>query len=336
MTQPLHRPAGLRVTRRALVCLTIVVVGLTLLAAAVFVLPGYLAPRGAFGNAGDAVRAQNDVRGLLLQAVGGLVLLLGAYVTWRQLQVNREGLQHNLQATTAQLQATHDQLMITQEGQITQRFTQSIDQLGSEQIVVRLGGIYALERIAKNSSADAATIAEILSSYIRQHAPRLAEDGAPVGSPEARRIPAHLQIRAADVQAALTVLARGTVRPEGQERLRLLGADLRRANLGKAQLAGADLEGAHLGWSWLRLAQLEGTDLTDANLQEADLAGANLEGAELVGANQNGAHLQGASLLRADLDGARLDGAVADQKTTWPEGFDPQQAGVVVMRPPGE
>ncbi|MGI5414039.1 pentapeptide repeat-containing protein [Streptomyces chartreusis] len=332
MTPPSRRVAGLPISRRALVGLTIGVAGLALLAVAIFVLPGLLAPRDDFDNAGDAVRAQNDARGLLLQAAGGLVLVVGAYVTWRQLQISREGLQHNLRAATAQLQATHDQLTIAQDGQITQRFTQAIDQLGSEQIVVRLGGIYGLERIARNSFTDAATIAEILSSYIRQHSPRLADDDMPTGSPV---IPAHLQTRAADVQAALTILARGAMRPEGEERLRLPETDLRRANLTKARLAGADFEGANLGWAWLRLAQLPGADLTDANLQTADLGGANLEGAELVGANLQGAHLQGASLLGADLDGARLHQAVADQETRWPAGFDPQQAGVVVM-PPGE
>jgi hypothetical protein len=80
-------------------------------------------------------------------------------------------MQDNLRATAAHLKAAQDQLVIAQEGQITERFTRAVDQLGSDQLVVRLGGIYALERIAMNSPRDAATIAEVLSSYIRQHAP---------------------------------------------------------------------------------------------------------------------------------------------------------------------
>ena len=148
-----------------------VVAAVTFLAVAVLVLPAYLAPRSAFDNDGDAVRAQNDARGMMLQGLGGLVLLLGAYVTWRQYQVNREAMQDNLRATAAHLKAAQDQLVIAQEGQITERFTRAVDQLGSDQLVVRLGGIYALERIAMNSPRDAATIAEVLSSYIRQHAP---------------------------------------------------------------------------------------------------------------------------------------------------------------------
>ena len=40
---------------------------------------------------------------------------------------------------------------LTQEGQITDRYTKAIEQLGSDKPDVRLGGIYALERIAKDS-----------------------------------------------------------------------------------------------------------------------------------------------------------------------------------------
>ena len=333
MTPTLDRIARWRGVRQAVTRLAIVLMALFFLVVAVLVVPTYLAPRSSFGSAADAVHAQNDARGLMLQGVGGLVLLLGAYVTWRQLQLNRDALENNLRATTAQLKASQDQLTIAQEGQITQRFAQSVDQLGSEQIVVRLGGIYALERIARNSPADAATIGEILSSYIRQHAARPVHGGSEDAPLEGGPVPDHLQVRAADVQAALTVLAKGKLQPGVGERLRLMHTDLRRANLWEAQLTGADLEGAHLGWAWMRLARLDRADLTDADLRQADLAGSNLEGAELVGAWLQGAHLESASLLGANLDHARLDGAVADQETRWPEKFDPHRVGVAVTRP---
>ena len=46
------------------------------------------------------------------------------------------------------------------------------------------------------------------------------------------------------------------------------------------------------------------------------------------GANLSGANLEGANLWWADLTGADLTNALADE-TIWPEGFDPQAAGVV-------
>jgi hypothetical protein len=60
---------------------------------------------------------------------------------------------------------------LTQQGQITDRYTKAIEQLGSDKLDVTLGGLYALERIAKDSLADRATITEVLTAYVRGHAP---------------------------------------------------------------------------------------------------------------------------------------------------------------------
>ena len=47
------------------------------------------------------------------------------------------------------------------------------------------------------------------------------------------------------------------------------------------------------------------------------------------GAYLFGAYLSGAYLSGADLSGANLKGATADERTDWPEGFDPVTAGVI-------
>ena len=66
----------------------------------------------------------------------------------------------------------------TEDGRITDRFSKAVEQLGarnsdgSKQIEPRLGGIYALERIARDSARDAWPIMEILSAYVRENAPR--------------------------------------------------------------------------------------------------------------------------------------------------------------------
>jgi hypothetical protein len=53
---------------------------------------------------------------------------------------------------------------LTQQGQITDRYTKAIEQLGSDKLDVRLGGIYALERIATDSQRDHPTVVEVLSA----------------------------------------------------------------------------------------------------------------------------------------------------------------------------
>ena len=59
------------------------------------------------------------------------------------------------ETTSNNLKNAQETLRISQEGQITERFTKAIDQLGNkDSLAVRVGGIYALERIARDSERD--------------------------------------------------------------------------------------------------------------------------------------------------------------------------------------
>ena len=114
-------------------------------------------------------------------------------------------------------------------------------------------------------------------------------------------------------------------------------ADLTKANLTGANLAKANLEGADLTRATLEGAVLTEVKLKGAILIKADLSGANLSGANLNGANLSGASLRGANLIGANLSGTNLSGAnrplaklpeaIYDNKTKWPDGFDPVSAG---------
>lgn len=55
--------------------------------------------------------------------------------------------------TFQSVQATNTQLKITEQGQITDRYNAAITNLGSGSIEVRLGGIYALQRLMQDSPA---------------------------------------------------------------------------------------------------------------------------------------------------------------------------------------
>lgn len=70
----------------------------------------------------DRVEAENELLKTLLQLAGGALLIVGFYFTWKTIRVS-------------------------QEGQITDRFSKAIDHLGSTSLEIRLGGIYALVRI---------------------------------------------------------------------------------------------------------------------------------------------------------------------------------------------
>jgi len=195
---------------------------------------------------------------------------------------------------------TLDKLRITTESQLADRFTQAVDQLASENLELRLGGIYALERIARGAEADYWPVMEILTTYVRERAP-WKESRPPSEEPPARKL-------AADIQAALTVLGRRErVYKTGEDlRLDLRGTDLRRANLSGAHLEGAILSGAHLEEANLSGAHLEDAILRGTHLEKTYLSGASLERAFLGGAYLEGAVLTEASLGKAYLSGAHF------------------------------
>jgi uncharacterized protein YjbI with pentapeptide repeats len=281
-------------------------------------------------TAPERAKAINDVRGTLLQGIGGAVLLLGAYFTYRQLQTGRDQLEVTRQQAQITAEQAREQLEIAQQGQVTERFTRATDQLGHAEPNVRLGGIYALERIANDSPGYRTTIAEVLTAFVRGHAPLppRPEAQSPADT-HVKQVP-ELQVRAPDIQAALTVLARRRPPPTPGGRLDLHATDLRKAlldwadlqkaRLDGAQLQEANLERAELGEANLASAQLQGANLFAANLQEANLLtaqlqGANLQYAHLQGARLEGAQLQGAKLFRAELQGANLSSSQLQDAT---------------------
>lgn len=95
----------------------------------------------------------------------------------------------------------------------------------------------------------------------------------------------------------------------------------------------ARMLGLHAPRASFALARLGGADLTGAELQNASFAGADLTNAHLVGADLSGASLVGTKLLGASIGGADFSGAVADSKTRWPSGVQPDALGVVLLVP---
>jgi uncharacterized protein YjbI with pentapeptide repeats len=264
-------------------------------------------------------KLQNDARTTLLQGLAALLVLtgagVGAAVTLRQIRIGREQLAH----TREQIELTRSQIAVIQEGQITERFTRAIDQLGSETRDVRLGGIYALERITRDSPNDQATIVEVLSAFVREHAAdRPLYHAQDLKETATRQAP---PASTADVRASLTVLGRRpdlTARPD-LKRISLVGANLRGFKFEGFDLDGADMHGANLEDANLRDASLRYADLrrvhaNNAIFEDAMLLDTLLEGAKLWNANFTNAYLwatdlRNASLLRANLQRATLEGA---------------------------
>jgi hypothetical protein len=86
---------------------------------------------------------------------------------------------------------------LNRAGQITDRFGKAVGQLGSAELDVRLGGIYALERIARDSADDHPQVMEVLTAFVRVHAP-LREQSSSGRRPRNLRRPAPNGTRRSD------------------------------------------------------------------------------------------------------------------------------------------
>jgi Pentapeptide repeats (8 copies) len=209
---------------------------------------------------------------------------------------------------------TAQNFSLSREGQVTDRYTKAIKQIGSKKPNVRFGGIYALERVARDSKRDHPTVMEVLTAFIREPPEEPLPDLG--GRPGARST-------RPDVQAAVIVVGRREPK-----------RDLRRIDLGGASLIGArlsraNLSRAYLGYADLTNAKFSGADLTGADFTRANLTRANLTRDDPTESDPNpkptnltGADLTGAQLDGADLRGAILGGARWPADTPFPEGWE--------------
>ncbi|MEP0917217.1 pentapeptide repeat-containing protein [Leptolyngbya sp. DQ-M1] len=251
-----------------------------------------------------------DIVKVIISAFGVIATLfagVGLYLTYQNSQAERQ---------------------LNTERLVTDRFAKAVEQLGSQDIHVRLGAIYALERIAKDSPKDHGTVMEVLTAYIRNKSPL--PEGWRRAKPEERK---PLPRVTTDVQSALTVLGRREVQNDRADtRLdlddtNLSGASFVNANFSSASLIGAnltgvlilggkvlgtyfvnaDLSGAQLH-SQFEGADFSGADLQGANLRKGDFTNANFQWADFTAARlydeYGSANLQGANLTRANLSQA--------------------------------
>ncbi|WP_295615576.1 pentapeptide repeat-containing protein [Chamaesiphon sp. GL140_3_metabinner_50] len=252
---------------------------------------------------GDRINAQNGVYNLLFQGAGAIILGGLAHAGWKYLR-----------RTDAQFQSTNDRLY-------TDRFSQAISHLASDKIEIRLGGIYTLERLAQDSTAEYWLTIEVLTAFVRERSAkieipptlRILEPPPKIGDipdPKPSRKSSPSSRIPTDIQAVMTILNRRDVSKDRPDRI----IELRESNLRDAELSGIELWGADLWKVNFRQAQLwqaklAGASLGRANLSDASLWQADLEGAYLWKANLEGANLSEANLEQANLEGSNLKGA---------------------------
>ena len=134
-------------------------------------------------TAGAQASAINSIRSTLLQGIGGAAVIAGAYIAWRQLH-------HNIDDSRSQRE-------LERQASLTEWFNNAVEHLGSAELATRLGGIYALDRIGRDSAADRLAIVDILAAYVRMSSPwpPAAQAGFPPQYPLTRLPPMTASIR---------------------------------------------------------------------------------------------------------------------------------------------
>jgi hypothetical protein len=229
----------------------------------------------------DIAGIENGARTTIVQAVGGLLFIIGLYFTFKNIS-------------------------ITEDGKITDRFSKAVEMLGNAQPDVRVGAIYALERIARDSRKDHWTVMEILTAYLKDRFPinERTEREPSKSEPFSERADK-------DLQAAISAIARRRWLNTEPDRIDLAGLNLSliMASHGKfkdVSFNGSNLNKAALVFADLRYAALLHVDLRNANLLEARLNGAYMAEADLRGAHFQGADFENTILSNANLCGVNL------------------------------
>ena len=201
--------------------------------------------------------------GLVVAAMIGLPLAI-----WRSIVAERQSATAQRQSETAQRQSE-----TAQSSLLNERYQKGAEMLGSKVLAVRLGGIYALDRLAREYPGNYHTqIMSLFCALVCNPPAELNRDGGEEGN---SRLPGMLTDGQA-VMRAVGMRNGSQIETEKKEefRLGLFKADLKdlylsSANLSRVDLGGADLSGAQL--------------LDDTNLSETFLLGVNLSGAFLDG-----------------------------------------------------
>ena len=232
--------------------------------------------------------------------IGGVIAIVLA--VWRSTVAER-------QAATAQ------------QDLLNERYQKGADMLGNNVLPVRLGGVYALERLAaEHPEQYHVQIMKLLCAFAR-HPTRDEDYEKKLG--ERNENPRMLSLPREDVQAAIDAIGsrdkkRVEIETSQDFELNLIGADLSFARIGHANLSGAmlhyanlsnteistvDLSQAHLQGAVMNNAHLMFIDFTDARAWDADLSGARMLRLTMPSLTLDNANLSGAQLQRVDLSG---------------------------------
>jgi len=222
----------------------------------------------------ELAELENGARTTIVQIVGGVALILTFATTWTQIADTRK--------------ATNKTLRLTESQQETDRFTRAVQELGSSNFALRLGGIYSLDRLGQTSIDAREPVVQLMLPYLHRNHPARRRAGSrwfgePCFTMRWRPKP--------DTQAALDAILE-------------LTSDPAQLNLSKLDLSAVSIQGRNLSGSDLRRSSFPYVKAEHANFDRASLFGANLRGGCFSHASFLHAHLEQADTSGGDFSGA--------------------------------
>jgi|GEM_PF-2258611 len=195
--------------------------------------------------------------------------------------------------------------------EINERFSKATEMLGSEIMEQRIGAIYQLEGIAQDSPKNHWTVMETLCAFVRERSPRKSSDYS-----------IEEDFSASDIRAAMKVIGHSKQVNEKMEPNRLL--DFHNTNLKGLSIFSGRFPFVNFISANFEMALLHGTDF-----EGAFLSNANFKSANIAATNFNYASLDGADFKEAIVSNAKFTGTKYDNKTIFPDGFNPADHGMI-------
>ena len=196
-----------------------------------------------------------------------------------------------------------------------ERYQKGAEMLGHDALSVRLGGIYALQRLSNEHPEEYhVQIMRLLCAFARHptsYEKHVKEVTSKFGLSQIRE----------DVQAITSIIGKRGSEEVNLERMQDFNPNLEHAYMSFAELSEANFENAQLGHADLLAAtltkgnlsnivgievNLEDVSLSQSTLSNARISWANLANADLTKADLSRALLLGANLLGSCLSGANL------------------------------
>jgi len=243
--------------------------------------------------------------GLFFAAIIGLPLLI-----WRGVSLDRSSRATQKQAenTEFQMRNLEKQAENASKSHVADTYSRAIEQLGAvdnkgePNLELRLGGLYALEKIAKANEGYHPQIMEVLCAYVRMHCPIKYKTDEAKEELYATYVPGEICTPRFDIEACLAIIGR---RQNVFDKFDKSEIDLSEVNMNGAVLFKPNLIGVNF----------YGAEIIEAVLPGADFSGANLSGAILMYTDLRGANL---SLVK-NLTCTQINSAIIDRKTKLPD-----------------